>query len=253
MSNINTEQSRKLMNNLIEKMAILKYPVVFKGALVMQNLLDMHGISNTYRGTEDIDMDWGTTLENKTLVQNAIENVVKSLGIDGVYIEKTRDFGDKQSGGFNIVHQKNILFSLDVNLRENPFFAAYKTDNGINFNGASKEKMIADKILVISKQLVFRRSKDIYDLHLLGQLPNIRYNDIVYIINVSNKPLGEFKQFINNILELKHSYDKLRGIVNKPSFEESYTYVRDFISPFILGLEAYNNHITWISNERRWI
>ena len=241
-----------VMYKVIEQLAIMKIPVVFKGAMVLQHILKINDINNMYRSTADIDMNYIYGNKTDEDILKDIKNAIDNLQIKGLEITQTRKSGIGKSAGFSVSRLGEKIFKLDVSIGENPFYTDYVNDNGILFYGATKEKIYTDKIIVLSERKIFRRIKDIYDLYVLSYLEGFEIDNIKNILKSMNKELGDFSQFTENIQELKHAYDKYDGIQNKPEFEIMYGRVRDFCMPFIVG--SYKERKGYWSRERgMWI
>lgn len=240
-----------IMYEVIEIMAKMKLPVVFKGAMVLRHVMSVSGLVDTYRLTRDIDMDWidrGASIEELT---SMIRAAVNELGIKGLSVICRRMPTEGKSAGFVVNYQGRKLFSFDISLRPNPFYVDYVTNKGVIFTGASIEKMYADKVNTISSKIVFRRIKDIYDLYLLSFLTGYTISNIVEIHQYQDKEIQKFDEFNNRVEDLKHAYGKLDYVANKPEFEIVYSRVRDFCLPFITCSYKKCNGI-WSPKEGLW-
>lgn len=241
-----------VMYKVIEQLAIMKIPVVFKGAMVLQHILKVNNINDMYRSTADIDMNYINGNKADEDILTDIKNAIDNLHVNGLEVTQTRKSGIGKSAGFSVSRFGEKIFKLDVSIGDNPFYTDYINDNGIHFYGATKEKIYTDKIIVLSERKIFRRIKDIYDLYVLSYLEGFNIDNIKRILKFMNKDLGDFSQFIGSIQELKHAYDKYDGIQNKPEFEIMYGRVRDFCMPFIVG--SYKERKGYWSRERgMWI
>jgi len=45
--------------------------------------------------------------------------------------------------------------------------------------------------------------------------------------------VGTFDEFFHRRADVKHAYEKLRGVENKPPFDQIYDYLSVFILPFV--------------------
>lgn len=223
----------ELMYKVIESMSTLKYPIVFKGALVLNHLMETKGITETQRGTKDIDADWVGGRVSMEELLSIIKESIDCIEIDGLEVRLIREATERRSSGFEVLLENQNLFSFDISLRKNQFTTEYITRNGVTFIGASKEKIFIDKISAISSRILYRRTKDIYDLYLLSMLEGYYIGEINYVLEHSGRRLSEFNEFINDIGEIKNAYFKMRGIINPPEFDIMYGRVRDFCSPYI--------------------
>lgn len=242
----------EIMYNVIEAISILKYPIVFKGALVLNHLMETKGITETQRGTKDIDADWvGGRISMEELL-SIIKDSIACIKIDNLEVRLVREATERRSSGFEVLLKNQNLFSFDISLVENEFITEYTTKNGVTFIGASKEKIFVDKISAISSRTLFRRAKDIYDLYLLSMLEGYYVREINYVLERSGRRLSEFSEFINDIDEIKNAYFKMRGIINPPEFNVMYGRVRDFCSPYITNGYTSGNGL-WNVNAGLWI
>ena len=116
--------------------------------------------------------------------------------------------------------------------------------------GSTLEKMCCDKISAISTRLVLRRAKGLFDLYLLSGVAGYSTINMKFIFEHSGNTVSNFNEFLNKLSDVEHAYNKLEGIRNKPSFQDVYSRVHYFVSPFIDG--TYKNHnLIW--NTRGWI
>lgn len=226
-----------LMYRLMGAMSHLGYPVVFKGAMVL-NIIARNLPLQTGRMTEDIDGDWvGTNITNEELFKR-LQAALSLLGQPNLYIKQTRQYGHRKSAGFEVKKRDDdeTLFTLDIGVKSNKYYVKY-SNKGIDFMGSHPNKIYADKVTAISTNKVYRRTKDIYDMYLLSFLGGAFSTvDIEEVLRSSGLELGDFTDFLyDNKLEkgIKYAYDKLDGIKNKPDYQVVKTRVETFIQPFI--------------------
>lgn len=199
------------MIRLIEELSNMRTPIVFKGAMVLKTALS--GVAlDTERMTRDIDGDWISTPPSMDSLTDVINTALHKVDINLSAIAH-REYGVGKSAGFYIIDNNNDrLFSIDISIKQNPYYMLYTTGiNNIKFYGATPEKMFADKKMrAISTPKIFRRAKDLYDLYLLSALPGYLSINIRAILQ-SNK-LDDFKDFKESIGKLeKNAYNALRG------------------------------------------
>jgi hypothetical protein len=89
---------------------------------------------------------------------------------------------------------------------------------------------------LISGHTVFRRAKDLIDLSALIQCVEVSLGDIFDIIRDKLRTAGTFSEFINKKNDLEHAFNKLKGISNKPSFNEIYDLLTNFIKPLYYAI-----------------
>jgi len=78
---------------------------------------------------------------------------------------------------------------------------------------------------------VFRRIKDVVDLYYLSRVFVFDKQSVLQTLEANGRILGTFQEFLSREADLRHSYDKFRfsGAVQKPSFDEVYRSVKNFI------------------------
>ena len=150
-------------------------------------------------------------------------------------IKIKRDFSPDgtMSAGFNII-DKNLekVTSIDVEVKYKPVPFIILDYKGISVSVTSPLKMLVDKLSVISCNKVFRRIKDLLDTYILISQERYQSLDILELTKSSDKSIGDFAALVNRKDEIRHAYDKLKGVNNKPQFEDLYEDILKFIAPF---------------------
>ena len=105
----------------------------------------------------------------------------------------------------------------------------------IGIRGVLANEILADKISVLSKQIMFRRSKDIIDVYALAHCVKVQTPEIfeIYKRNPSRE-VGSFDEFYTRRQDVEHAYMKLKGIDGKPDFDDVYSYLVQFVQPFAI-------------------
>ena len=62
---------------------------------------------------------------------------------------------------------------------------------------------------------------------------NIRTADIYNALEKAERALGSFEAFITRRSDLEHAYNKMRGVIGKPDFDDVYLFLGKFLEPFI--------------------
>lgn len=241
-----------IMYSVIEELAKIGVPAVFKGAMVLDYILINSGYSGTRRTTRDIDMDWVDGHMSDSDIKKVIKCAVGNIGTGNMDVIQTRKSSSKRSAGFDVKVGGGLIFSVDVGIRVNPFYCEYYTSNGVPFMGASIDKMLADKVSVLSTRIIFRRAKDLYDLYVMSSIGGYELGNVMGILDYNGRVLGEFNEFKSMKKELEHAYNMLGGIGNKPSFTAVYARVIDFCLPFIVGGECLKCNALWDSERGMW-
>ena len=131
--------------------------------------------------------------------------------------------------GYRILDKENeVITEIDLDMKQNPFYIIAEVNN-INVKYSSIEKIFADKISALSGSRVFRRSKDLLDVYLILKNQHINIDKVKEILDFDKRELGDFSTMIQNKEDMKHAYDSLKEITNKPTFEEVWKEVTEFL------------------------
>lgn len=243
------------MNRVMEYMASKGYPLVFKGAMLLKNIVGFIGVPDS-RMTKDIDADWVVPNVTNEGLFALVTDAVSSLENPTLYVEQHRLFSEGVGAGFKVFRRKAgvkdmLYFSMDIGMKRNDFAKQYISINGVTFWGSSIEKIISDKVSAVSSVKIARRTKDIYDIYLIGKyLEGFNLYDIRRVIQLKDKPLDDFNSFLTNKegrAGMRHAYDALRDVSNKPSFDTIWEACYRFCLPFITGDYQKCNGV-WLRN-----
>lgn len=215
---MNKEPDIEILYRIIGNMQKINMPVSIKGGLALKAILKQYN-ADIDRKTRDIDMDWLRTPPDMEEIRDALHKAMQITYPD-YNIVVSRPFGEHQSAGFQIVDKNgDLLTKIDVDVDKAPDISIYKIQD-IMFNGASIENIMADKISALSTRHVFRRAKDLLDVYAIEQY--VPYNRQKLISCLKNKPLEDFSTLKTNKDAVKHAYDKLEDVENKPDFDTVY-------------------------------
>ena len=158
---------------------------------------------------------------------NAVKKIDSALNV-----QISRVFGERKSAGFRIVNENGEkIASIDLSVRQNQFCEPYTSYvNGISINGASLSKMLSDKIYAISGENVCRRMKDVLDIYVISFITEINADELYQIWKDTGRELGDFRAYRAQFVELKEAYDKMKGVKNKPDFNNVYEKVNDVVA-----------------------
>lgn len=227
----------KLMYDVMKAIYESGIPISFKGSMVLKACLHEAGYTEDTRHTVDIDGNWNT--DTFPTAEQMIESLQKALDKSGIDLKVSlyRMYGEGRSAGFELTEPTfgEVLFTMDVDVnRPIPPTKIYEME-GVRFRGVSPTQMIADKVAAISSDKVFRRVKDIVDLHYISKVFEFDVEEVRQTLKEGGRALETFEGFLHRSEDLKHSYEKFRfaGGVNKPDFEEVYQDVKDFIKDIL--------------------
>lgn len=215
---------------VMEELSNAGVPIVFKGALVLNLAIRENNPSKVERATRDIDGDWVGELPTMEEMEKALRNAV--IKIDpSLDVQTNRVFGERKSAGFKIINQnEEKIASIDLSVRQNRFCRPYISYvNGVSIEGASLSKMLSDKIYAISGENVCRRVKDVLDIYVISFVTQIDTDELYQIWKETGRELGDFKAYKTHCKELNEAYNKMKGIKNKPDFNEVYDQVSEVI------------------------
>ncbi len=223
----------KLMYAVMKAIYDSGIPISFKGSMVLKACLMEAGYVEDTRHTVDIDANWNSdTPPTGEQMVESLQNALRNSGID-LDVSIFRPYGDGRSAGFELKDKDTdeVLFSMDIDVnRPIPPTKIYEVE-GLRFCGVSSTQMIADKVAVISTDKVFRRVKDVVDLYYISKVFQFDKTDVLQTLKNSGRTLDTFHSFLHRFEDLQHSYEKFRfeGGVYKPSFEEVYLTVKNYI------------------------
>jgi hypothetical protein len=223
----------KLMYKLIGKFSDSNVPLVFKGALITKLILVENGYSEVTRTTNDIDGHWtGTPLPTMDELVEMVNQTLREVR-DDLYAVAFRKYAQDRAAGIDIIDKNTNrpYISIDINITPVGKSRIYKY-NDIDFKGVLPNEILADKIFVLSGHKLFRRSKDIVDAYTLSHCLQIQTVEIFDICKRKNNIMDTFSAFYTQKANIEHAYNKLVGIKNKPSFDEVYSHLTEFIRPF---------------------
>ena len=210
-----------------------RIPVSFKGSMVLKACLYEAGYTDDTRHTVDIDANWNS--DNAPTTEQIAESLQQALDKAGInlHVSVYRIYGEGRSAGFEMKNSQSdeVLFTMDVDVnRPMPLTKIYEI-SGIQFRGVTPVQIMADKISVVSSDKVFRRIKDVVDLYYLSKVFVMDSEEVLRVLNENGRALGSFDGFLNKVDDLRHSYEKFRfaGGIGKPSFDEVYGAVKDFV------------------------
>lgn len=228
----------EILYQIIDSLQKVNAPVSIKGGLVLKAILDQYN-ADIDRKTIDIDADWLRRPPDINEMRDLLEQAIQ-LAYPDYKIDIVRNFGERQSAGFNILDNENrIITKIDIDVGKTPDTSLYKIQ-GITFRGASIENILADKITAISTPRVFRRTKDILDIYVVNQY--VKYNRQKLINCLKDKVLGNFSTLKDNKDSAEHAYNKLRDITNKPDFDTVYQSDIQFCESILQEIQRANNH-----------
>lgn len=239
----------ELLYRIMEELSSNGVPIVFKGAMVLNLLIHENNPSLVERGTRDIDGDWvgeSPSMEQmEAALQKAIKNVDSSLNV-----LISREYGEKKSAGFKIIDENmEKIASIDLSVRGNEYSEPYISYiNNVTIRGASITKMMSDKLYATSGRGICRRVKDLLDIYVMSYLSEFLTIEIYDIWENTGRTPDAFEQFRNEREEIEKAYVKMKGVINKPEFDDLYERLSIFLTPFFepeKKLSAVWNGVDW--------
>ncbi len=232
----------QLMYSVMKAIYESGIPISFKGSMVLKACLMEAGFTDNTRHTVDIDANWySDEWPSGEQMAESIQKAIQNSGID-LNVRLYRMYGEARSAGFELSDPLSgeVLFTMDIDVNRPAVETKIYEIEDIRFRGSSLIPMLADKLSVVSGEKVFRRIKDLIDLYYAAQVYTPDWQEILQALKDSGRTLGPFDSFLNKSDELQHAYNKFRfdGDVSKPSFEDIYRTVRDYISE-VLPTKSY--------------
>lgn len=243
----------EFLYSLMAKMYEVKAPVIFKGAMILKAVQNEYGNpTGLVRETHDIDGDWiGETpsMEGlQSILQRAVDKIETTCPVT---VKQVREYGEKQSAGFEFVEEDgNVLTTMDLSIKNNKYYKLYETE-GVYFLGQTIEKILVDKIYVCSTRKIFRRIKDVIDLYILSYSWKGSYRSLLTLSKEVEREFESFAHFTENFSGLEHAYSKYHNSASGGDFREMYKRVFAFLAPFIMHYdgEYYWDSSVWVFKE----
>ena len=240
----------RLMYQVLGCISEADAPIVFKGALIVKLILAENGYSSIERPTRDIDANWTGTPPSMAYLSDIVNQSLRAF--DGkLYAEATREYSERKSAGIAIIDGESgdRVISMDISMK--PVIgsrAYYHGETGIR--GVLANEILADKISVLSGRMIFRRAKDVIDVFALAHCVNVKTSEIRVVYDRHpDRNVGAFGEFIDRRHDVEHAYEMLKGIENKPPFDQVYKYLNQFLQPFISNDMAQK---TWNCEKMIW-
>jgi len=220
------------MYQILGKICRTDAPIVFKGALITKLILRENGYNALDRQTRDIDANWIGAPPPMSELESTINRSLNAL--NGKFrAEAFREYGDKKSAGLYIVENATgeKIVTMDIDMR--PIYGSriYHYDE-IGIKGVLVNEILADKITVLSKPIMFRRAKDLIDVYALAHCVEVRTSEVFDVLKSKSAIVGEFLELFTRRNDVEHAYGKLQGIDGKPPFDDVYPYLNRFVIPF---------------------
>lgn len=229
-------EDETLMMKVMAELTLAKAPIIFKGAMNMNVALQESPPTEVHRLTYDIDGDWLERNTGTEIMRDILEKAVQRVD-PNLSVVTFREMAEDKSAGFRILDaNKDRVFKVDLGLRRHPFYQEYQIsyqDKPLFIRGATLPKMLADKICAISSPKVFRRAKDLVDVYILSHCKGFDFLDVHRLTHANGGAPGNFEEFCSRQDDLKHAYEKLANIENKPNFSVLYERLNLFLKPFI--------------------
>lgn len=230
-------EEEKLMYEVMKAIYDSGIPIEFKGSMVLKACLIEAGYSDEIRHTVDIDANW--RFEASPTAEQMTDSLKKAFiaGNIDLDVRMYRMYGDGRSAGFELMDKTSgeVLFTMDIDVNRPVTPTKIYEAADFKFRGVAPVQMIADKVLVVSSDKVFRRIKDVIDIYYFSKVFDFDKDDVMKIISESERTLEDFNAFLYRKDELKHAYEKFRfnGNVDKPSFDEVYNNVKVYIKDIL--------------------
>ena len=224
-------------------------PLVFKGALVVKVILNENDFDLLERETRDIDANW---VNKPPLMDDLVSMINHAFNktLNNFKAVAIQEYTEKQSACLEIF-EKNTntpYTTIDIKIKPYTKYMIYCVDE-ISFRGVLVNEILADKISVLSSDKIFRRAKDMIDVYALSHCVPIQINDILETCKREGRAVSVFSAFLNRRDDLEHAYNKLHRIERKPAFNEIYSYMENFLHPFI---EQAPDNMIWNNQDCVW-
>jgi hypothetical protein len=221
------------MYGILGAISAMDAPIVFKGALITKLVLTENGFFSALRQTKDIDASW---VGETPTMGGLVDAINRALTVfDGAYLAVAiREHSEKQTAGISIVSaatEKEVV-SMDIGVKPVSGSRLYHYGE-LEIRGVLPNEILADKISVLSGRYIFRRAKDLFDVYAIAHCVRVANSEIYDVQRMNGCEFGAFSEFLSRRRDVEHAYARLKGIEDKPDFDEVYAYLEKFLSPFI--------------------
>lgn len=241
----------QLMYKIISSISKSDAPLNFKGALITNLIFEEKGYTEIQRMTKDIDANWVGNPPKMETLKEILNTAIKPISNNFDVIIK-RNYDNGKSAGFVVkdIDSGDKIVSIDIDIKPLSKSKTYFYGE-VGINGVLPDEIIADKISSISSDAVFKhRTKDIIDLYALTHCIDIRIRNIYDYCKLNSRNIYEFTAFTQNTELIRYAYDKLKGVTNKPNFDDVYCHLDYFLMPFIYNT---SKDLLWNSSNQLWI
>ena len=216
--------SEKLMYELLHQISSTDAPIVFKGGLITNLILENNNYHQVQRATIDIDANW---IGKAPSMNHLIETINSSLGYLGskYEVKPYREYGTKQSAGLALIDKasQTKIVTMDIEIMPTLGSTLYSYGS-MSIKGVLANEIVADKISSISSDAVYKyRAKDLIDLYALTHCSTIETKDIYIMSEKRNHPIGSFDGLLNHKSDVEHAYNKLKRINSLSSNHKHWT------------------------------
>ena len=242
--------------NIISRTKYVKYFAI-KGGLVLVTKMFEHNREDMFRRTTDVDIHCNSKEIWESFCRNC-EGILNENRQGLVYrlIKRradTKGLDTSDSLQFNVqtTTGESTVIKMDMNIKSNDSIQV-QFDINLNMYTYNELTMLADKLVVVSSQSVYRRIKDLYDLCVLASMYNFRLSDISSILmQKHNRKFTDLTNMLvpQNFGELSHAYDKYKGIVNKQTFGIVLNLAQQFLYPIYTN---YSKDAVWDCEHTMW-
>lgn len=80
------------------------------------------------------------------------------------------------------------------------------------------------------------------DIYVISFITEINVDELYQIWKDTGRELGDFRAYRAQFVELKKAYDKMKGVRNKPDFQDVYQKVNDIVCKFEVYKEIDIHH-----------
>ena len=239
--------------NLIAKTKFGDRMFIKGGTALMSKLIECNRLDK-FRLTTDIDIH----CSNRELwieFYNNIEDILNNNDRGYVYkITKRRSEEKGLDKSDSLVFELadcgvTYKFKIDMNIKSDKIITVDYSPI-LHMSTYDVATMLTDKIVAVSSQKIFRRTKDLYDITVLVSMYPVEYNSILKHIRMKYGDI-KLEDYITseNYSDIKHAYNMFNGIENKPDVRDLIITCKDFLIPFYSNNET---NMVWNTERLKW-
>lgn len=227
----------KIISDMVQQIADDSFPFVIRGANTLDFVYSDNSISEDIRDTYNLNLQCNATTFDESFLDKQIVNLLHTVSKDLTFV-RSKSSRISLSYIYTIYKNGIRLFNIIVDKSIDLHYRTVKVGDG-KVSYYEIEALIADKVYNISCDRVLQHAVDLYDLYTIISKHRCSLYEVRNFIAIHYQGLcgsWEFVREKSRLLQL--AYNDVKGVSNKPSWEECITLINTFLNPFITEIDT---------------